>query len=112
MKGERTVIDVGNDFSDMPFGRDEKDGESNGLRFRKEFLLKELENFEYVTIDLTNTLGCPSSFADEAFAGLVIYENFSKEEVLRRLTFISEYESVKSNILKYINEAKPAAQMR
>lgn len=112
MKGKSTTIDVGNDFSDMPFGRDEKDGDSNGYRFRKEFLLKELANYEYVTIDLTNTLGCPSSFADEAFAGLVIYENFSKEEVLRRLSFISEYESVKNNIIKYINEAKPAAEMR
>ncbi len=112
MKGESTIIDVGNEFSDMPFGRDEKDGDSNGLRFRKEFLLKKLENFEYVTVDLTNTLGCPSSFADEAFAGLIIYENFSKEEVLRRLSFVSEYDSVKNNIIKYINEAKPANEMR
>lgn len=112
MKGNSTTIDVGNVFSDMPFGRDEKDGDSNGYRFRKDFLLKELENYEYVTVDLTNTLGCPSSFADEAFAGLVIYEKFTKEEVLRRLIFVSEYESVKSNILRYINEAKPAAEMR
>lgn len=112
MKGERTTIDVGKQFSDMPFGRDEKDGDSNGLRFRKEFLLNKLKDYEYVTIDLSNVLGCPSSFADEAFAGLVIYEGFTKEEVIRRLTFISEYESIKNNILKYINEAKPASEMR
>lgn len=107
MKAEKTIVDVGTEFSDMPFGRDEKDGDSNGLRFRKDFLLKRLEEYEYVVVDLTNVLGCPSSFADEAFAGLVIHENFSKEDVLRRLSFISDYESVRSNIIKYINEAKP-----
>lgn len=112
MTTNTVTIDVGNEFSDMPFGRDDKDGDSNGLRFRKEKLLPALMDYEFVIVDLSNVLGCPSSFADEAFAGLVIYENFSKEEVLRRLTFISEYESVKSNILKYINEAKPAAEMR
>ncbi|GLK88064.1 STAS-like domain-containing protein [Pseudomonas turukhanskensis] len=101
------TIDVGNDFSDMPFGRDDKDGDSNGYRFRKEFLLKALSEYEHVIIDLTNVLGCPSSFSDEAFAGLVIYEGFSKEEVLRRVSFITEYESIRSNIKKYITEAKP-----
>lgn len=103
----KVVIDVGNEFSDMPFGRDEKDGEDNGLRFRKEFLLKNLEKYEYVVIDLTNVLGCPSSFSDEAFAGLVIYEGYSAEDVLRRISFVTEYESIRLNIEKYIKEAKP-----
>lgn len=103
----KVIIDVGNEFSDMPFGRDEKDGEDNGLRFRRELLLKKLAEYEYVVIDLTNVLGCPSSFSDEAFAGLVIYEGFTKEDVLRRLSFITEYASIKNNIIKYISEAKP-----
>lgn len=102
----QTTIDVGESFSDMPFGRDEKDGDANGLRFRKEFLLPALAEFETVIIDLSNVLGCPSSFSDEAFAGLVIYENFPKEEVLRRLVFVTEYQSIKNNIAKYISEAK------
>ena len=110
MKRDKIIIDVGSEFSDMPYGRDEKDGDSNGLRFRKDFLLKNLEDYEHIVVDLSNVLGCPSSFADEAFAGLVIHEGFTKEEVLSRLSFISEYESVKSNIIKYINEAKPLAQ--
>lgn len=102
----KTTIDVGNVFSDMPFGRDEKDGDSNGLRFRKEFLLPALHEYDVVVVDLSNVLGCPSSFSDEAFAGLVIYEGFSKDEVMRRLVFITEYQSIKSNIAKYIAEAK------
>lgn len=104
------TIDVGNEFSDMPFGRDDKDGDSNGLRFRKDHLLKALSKAEHVTIDLSNVLGCPSSFSDEAFAGLVIYEGFTKEEVYRRISFITEYESIKTNIQKYISEAKPASK--
>lgn len=106
----KITIDVGNEFSDMPFGRDDKDGDANGYRFRKDFLLKALKEYEYVVIDLSNVLGCPSSFSDEAFAGLVIYENFSKEEVFRRISFITEYESIKTNIAKYISEAKPRKQ--
>jgi hypothetical protein len=109
MKPE-TTIDVGNEFSDMPFGRDDKDGEDNGLRFRKDILLKRLEEYEHVIIDLSNVLGCPSSFSDEAFAGLVIYEGFKKEDVLRRLSFVTEFESIKNNIIKYISEAKPKAK--
>ncbi|WP_313327352.1 STAS-like domain-containing protein [Pseudomonas qingdaonensis] len=103
----KTTIDVGEKFSDMPFGRDDKDGDFNGLRFRKNFLLPALSEYEHVEIDLTNVLGCPSSFTDEAFAGLVIYEGFSKEEVNRRLSFVTEYQSIKKNIAKYISEAKP-----
>lgn len=103
----KTTIDVGEEFSDMPFGRDEKDGDTNGLRFRKEFLLPALEKYDIVVVDLTNVLGCPSSFSDEAFAGLVIYEGFSKAEVMRRLEFVTEYQSIKANIAKYISEAKP-----
>ncbi|PBP63337.1 DUF4325 domain-containing protein [Pseudomonas syringae pv. pisi] len=107
MKPE-TTIDVGADFSDMPFGRDAKDGEDNGYRFRKDFLLEALKEYEHVIIDLRGVLSCPSSFTDEAFAGLVIYENFTIEDVLRRISFITEYESIKKNITKYILEAKPA----
>ncbi|WP_440804885.1 STAS-like domain-containing protein [Pseudomonas syringae] len=107
MKPEIT-IDVGKDFSDMPFGRDDKDGDDNGYRFRKDILLKALTEYEHVIIDLSGVLSCPSSFSDEAFAGLVIYEKFTKEDVLRRISFITEYESIKKNIKKYILEAKPA----
>lgn len=108
----KVTIDVGNEFSDMPFGRDDKDGDDNGYRFRKDILLKALKDYEYVVIDLTNVLGCPSSFSDEAFAGLVIYEGFSKEDVLRRISFITEFESIKTNITKYILEAKPQSNKK
>lgn len=100
-------IKVAEVFSEMPYGRDDKDGEDNGLRFRKEVLLPELAKHEYLLIDLNGTMGCGSSFGDESFAGLIIHEGFSKEEVLRRISFEYKYKSVINNIIKYIEEAKP-----
>ncbi|RII79140.1 STAS-like domain-containing protein [Pseudomonas monteilii] len=100
-------IDVAERFSDMPYGRDDKDGDDNGLRFRKDVLLPALKDHEYIIIDLNGTMGCGSSFGDEAFAGLIIYEGFRKEDVLRRISFDYKYKSVINNIIKYIEEAKP-----
>lgn len=101
------IIKVAEVFSEMPYGRDDKDGEDNGLRFRKEILLPALAEHEYLLIDFNGTMGCGSSFGDESFAGLVIHENFSKEDVLRRISYEYKYKSVIKNIIKYIQEAKP-----
>lgn len=100
-------IDVAKEFSDIPFGRDERDGKYNGERFRKEVLLPALKDHEFIVVDFNGTMGCGSSFGDESFAGLIIYEGFSKEEVLRRIKYEYKYQSVVKNILKYIDEAKP-----
>lgn len=101
------IIDVAEKFTDIPFGRNDKDGQYNGEKFRKDILLKALDQYEYIEIDLDGTMGCGSSFGDEAFAGLVIYEGYTKEEVLRRISFKYKYKSVINNIVKYIEEAKP-----
>ena len=101
------TIDVARDFSDMPYGRNDKDGIYNGEAFRKNELLKYLAKFDVVKVDFNGTLGCGSSFGDEAFAGLVMYEGFSVEEVLRRVKIIYQYESVVNAIHKYIKDAKP-----
>jgi hypothetical protein len=100
-------IKVAEVFSDMPYGRDHKDGDDNGERFRKEIVLPALAEHDLILIDLNGTMGCGSSFGDEAFAGLVIYEGISKEEVQRRISYEYKYKSVINNIKKYIDEAKP-----
>ncbi|WP_313128045.1 STAS-like domain-containing protein [Stutzerimonas nitrititolerans] len=94
------------DFSDIPHGRNDLDGPANGLRFRKDRLLPALAEHEYILVDFEGVKGCGSSFADESFAGLVLYEGFSKEEVLRRITYKYRYQSVIKNIYKYIEEAE------
>lgn len=101
------VIDVAKEFSDMPYGRNDKDGKYNGEAFRKNFLLKYLAEYDVVKVDLNGTLGCGSSFGDEAFAGLVMYEGYSADEVLRRVKVIYQYESVVNAIHRYVNDAKP-----
>lgn len=106
MKAEHT-IDVAKDFSDMPYGRNDKDGIYNGEAFRKNELLKYLAEYELVKVDFNGTLGCGSSFGDEAFAGLVMYEGFTAEEVIRRVKIVYKYESVVNSINKYIKDAKP-----
>lgn len=100
-------IKVAEVFSEMPYGRDQKDGDDHGERFRKEILLPALKEHDLIIIDLNGTMGCGSSFGDESFAGLIIYEGFSKEEVQRRISFDYKYKSVINNIKKYIDEAKP-----
>ncbi|ELC0887429.1 STAS-like domain-containing protein [Pseudomonas aeruginosa] len=107
MKSEIT-IDVAKSFSDMPYGRNEKDGKFNGLAFRK-LLLEKLSEYQKVKVDLNGTLGCGSSFTDEAFGGLVAYEGFKPEEVLERIEIIYRYDSIVRTIRKYIEDAKPAS---
>lgn len=100
-------IDVAERFSDMPYGRSEKDSVWNGRKFREEVLLPELKKHEYIEVNLNNTLTCGSSFTDEAFAGLVMYEGFSPSEVLRRVIIKYRFKSIVNNIRRYIQEAKP-----
>lgn len=107
-KGLIKIIDVAKEFTDMPYGRSEVDNpEFNGVRFRREFLLKALEEYDYVEVDLTGVLGSGSSFLDEVFGGLIKYEGFTPEEVRKRVGYKSRYKSVLNNIDKYIREARP-----
>jgi len=93
------------EFSDMPHGRDDDDGTANGLRFRKEILLPALREHDFIEVDFDGVKGCGSSFADESFAGLILYEGFSKEDVLRRISYKYRYKSVIKNIYRYIEDA-------
>lgn len=102
-----TTIDVAAEFSDMPYGRNSKDGKYNGEAFRKQKLLPALSEYDLVKVDLNGTLGCGSSFTDEAFAGLVAYEGFTADEVLSRVQIIYQYQSIVNNIKRYIMDAKP-----
>lgn len=104
------TLDVAEEFSDMPYGRNSKDGKFNGEAFRKNLLLKYLKEYDKVRVDLNKTLGCGSSFGDEAFAGLIMYEGFSTEEVLQRIEIVYKYESVVNTIKRYILDAKPVEQ--
>ena len=88
-------IDLKKDFNKNPFGRYITDGPNSGERFRKAFLLKNLnENDESICINLNSDLGLGSSFLTSAFS-LIMDEidtrtgkRFTYEYVSSRVEFI------------------------
>ncbi|CAM3571324.1 STAS-like domain-containing protein [Halomonas sp. FME1] len=100
------IIDIGLDYTDLPYGRDERDGDLNGKHFRETVLLPALKENKKVIIEMSNALGYGSSFLDEAFAGLIKHGGFTKDELFERLEFKYNKESVKRNIYKYMQEAE------
>lgn len=86
-------------------------GKYSGEDFREKILkplFLSLEEEEKLTINLDGGFGYPSSFLDEAFAGLVRVNHFNKNEVLKKIKFISEEEKgLPKKIEKYISEAEP-----
>lgn len=97
-------ISIARDYTDSPGGRFITDGDYSGEEFRKDFLVPAMEkailNNEDIVIDLDGCFGYPSSFINEAFAGLA--KIYGKECVKEKLQFISLDQP--SLIEKIINE--------
>jgi hypothetical protein len=101
---EKTLINIQRDFSRYPAGRYRADGPYNGERFREDFLIPALNNkAKQVYIELDGVRGYNSSFLDEAFGGLV-RRGFSAEELLNRLQFNSQDQSLIEEIRGYIKD--------
>lgn len=99
-----TVITIKDQFSRYPAGRYREDGPYNGQRFRDDFLIPALkENSDEIIIKLDGVRGYNSSFLDEAFGGL-IRKGYSAEELLNRLNFESQDQSLIDEIKGYIKE--------
>lgn len=101
-------IDIAEDFSSKPFGRDENDGSKfHGKRFRNELLIPAFDtNDEKIEVYLDGVLrGFGSSFIDEAFAGL-IRAGISHEDVSKRLVIISNSKDYIDEIWEYIEDEK------
>ncbi|MGZ4996580.1 MAG: STAS-like domain-containing protein [Methylobacter sp.] len=102
------LINIAKDFSDEPFGRFYTDGDYSGERFRKEYLLPALSEYDKVIVNLDGSEGYGSSFLEEAFGGLIRKHGFSCDEIKKRFEFISkEDESYIQEIMQYIDEAVP-----
>lgn len=93
-------------------GRDEKDSEFNGTKFRKTILApairEAIESHAKVIISLANVMSFGSSFLEEAFAGLVRKESISKKDlqsVLKIEAGARENERYRDAILRYIERA-------
>ena len=101
------TISVAKDYTDEPAGRFPADGDFNGERFRKEFLLPALRESEKVIVDFDGTEGYGSSFLDEAFGGLVRDEGFGAADLRAKLEITSKEDpTVSTEVWGYIEDAK------
>lgn len=99
-----TIINIGKQFSRYPVGRYLADGDSNGEKFREEVLRPQLTIGNTLIIEFDDALGYGSSFLEEAFGGLA-RSGFTSDELLSRLTFVTEDESLNDEVISYIKEA-------
>ena len=83
------IVNVAQDFSPVPGGRFDEDGEFNGSRFRREHLVPKLRSCECVDVVIDGTEGFGSSFLEEAFGGLIRVEGFSRAELVDRLRIVA-----------------------
>jgi len=82
---KKITISVSKDFSTVPAGRFITDGPNSGERFRNDFLKKNLEENDSVTVIIDGVEGYGSSFLEEAFGGLVREFGFKKEDLKKKL---------------------------
>jgi len=102
------VIKIADDFSRYPSGRYITDGPNSGERFRRDFLLPALEQYDVVEIWLDGVKGYPSSFTEEAFGGLIRL-GIDKENLMNyrlKIKYSSEaYRSYEEDITHFIEGA-------
>lgn len=103
-------IDIGNDYSPLPYGRDESFGSGNGKTFREKFLkpffIEHAKDSEVLYIDFSSIEVPPgASFLDEAFAGC-IREKYTSKNTFKQKLKIKEHEDfpVTERIMRYIDE--------
>lgn len=94
------------DYTDMPLGRNSKDGPKNGEHYRETVVVPALRASKVIEIDFDGVLGTAPSFLEELFGGLVRKGHISADELRKRVRVKYRYESVKQNIKKYIDEAE------
>ncbi|WP_152492624.1 STAS-like domain-containing protein [Roseovarius sp. THAF27] len=102
------TINIAEDFTRYPGGRYPRDGEGNGTDFRDRFLVPILKDHDKAVIILDGAAGYPSSFLDEAFAGLVRNEGFSADVVLASFELVAKepgFNRVIEMISRYVREA-------
>lgn len=85
----KTRIVIAEDFSRFPGGRFPEDGDYNGEKFRRKFLVPALKKFDKVEVVFDGVAGFGSSFLEEAFGGLVRSEGFNKRQLDNKLILIA-----------------------
>ena len=98
------TINICKDFSEIPYGRNERHGPKNGTAFRK-ILVDALKENDVVKVDFEDLVFIPgSSFMDEAFGGLTRDEGFTESELKEHLQIINSSEDIKEEVEEEIAE--------
>ncbi len=104
-----TTIKLAEKF-ETPGHRYKSSGDYSGEEFREDFLVPALRAHDSVTVDLSNIVGMPSGFAEEAFGGIIRHYNFSYDDLKKKLQLTAlEDESWEDNIAEiwgYIDDAE------
>jgi hypothetical protein len=108
---EKVTINVGVDYSRYPVGRYRDDGDTNGERFREDYLRPKLAAGDHVRIELDDVLGYGSSFLEEVFGGLV-RSGYSAKALDEKVTLVSNDDSLLAEIKSYIQEAEASRNGR
>lgn len=103
----KKIINVADDFSIIPSGRQLSDGSATGQHFYQILVdsLSCLSKGEQLTINFDGVLTAGSSFLDEAFAGLVRNGIISKKDFHKAIVIIAnEHPEIKEKISKYVKD--------
>lgn len=99
------TISIDTDFSPFPAGRYRNDGPNSGERFRDDLLAPALR-MEETQVLLDGAVGFGSSFLEEAFGGLVRVARFTHSDLASRLKLVTKDPHLRTEILRYIEEAR------
>lgn len=103
------MFSIATDFSVHPGPRYKNQGAHSGEQLRTKLAAFLRANPGKVVINLDGTRGMGSSFLDEAFGGLIRDEGLPKNDLLKRLTFVSRIDpSYVDEIRDSIDRSKPA----
>lgn len=114
---EPIFINIADDFSAYPVGRDRDDSEkSNGKKFREEHLIpalnQALREHTQLIVSLEGVESIGSSFLEEAFGGVVRNHKWSPADLRSILRIEYEwagYARAERSIWDHIKNAKPSA---
>ena len=104
------TINVGKDYSPIPYGRNEKFGSGNGKVFREKyiipFLKEHIDDEQILVVDFSDIIQTPgASFLDEGFVTCVREGYISKDNFFKKIEIIEHEDyKVKEQILEYIQE--------
>ncbi len=104
------IINIVEDFSEMPYGSTDEHGPANGAAFRK-MLMDAMKENDVVKVDYKGLVFLPgSTFLDEAFGALTRVEGYTQSYLNEHLQIInsSEYSKklIKSEIAEGVEERR------